>query len=223
IMSTGRSDYPNQVNNVLGFPFIFRGALDVRARRINEEMMIGAVKALAELAKEDVPDSVAKAYGVSHLKFGPEYIIPKPFDYRVLIWAASAVAEAAMKSGAARTNIDPAEYREHLENRLGKSREVMRIMINKAKREPKRVVFPEGHDSRILRAAQLLVDEHIARPILIGKKETVSATAAELGINLHGVEFVDQASFSKLGEYIDELYRMRARKGITRSEALEML
>ncbi|MEW6731064.1 MAG: phosphate acetyltransferase [Acidobacteriota bacterium] len=223
IMSTGRSDYPNQVNNVLGFPFIFRGALDVRARCINEEMMIGAVRALAALAKEDVPDSVAKAYGLSHLKFGRDYIIPKPFDYRVLIWAASAVAEAAMRSGVARINIDLEEYRERLESRLGKSREVMRLMINKARREPKRIVFPEGYNDRILRAAQLLVDEKIARPILVGKPEVINEVAKELGVDLEGIEFAHHTTLPRLREYVDELYQLRNRKGMTRSEALDWL
>jgi malate dehydrogenase (oxaloacetate-decarboxylating)(NADP+) len=223
IMSTGRSDYPNQVNNVLGFPFIFRGALDVRASCVNEEMMIGAVRALADLAKEDVPDSVAKAYGLSRLKFGPDYIIPKPFDYRVLIWAASAVAEAAMRSGVARARIDPEEYRYQLESRLGKSREVMRLMINKARQEPKRVVFPEGYNESILRAAQQLVDEEIARPILVGKPNVIDEIALELGINLKGVEFVHHSTFPKLQEYIDELYNLRSRKGLTRKGALELV
>lgn len=223
IMSTGRSDYPNQVNNVLGFPFIFRGALDVRARCVNQEMMIGAVRALAELAKEDVPDSVAKAYGLSHLRFGPEYIIPKPFDYRVLIWAATAVAEAAMASGAARIKINLEEYREHLESRLGKSREVMRLMINKARRDPKRVVLPEGYNDRILRAAQLLVDEKIARPILVGKPQVIGEIAGELGIDLKGVEFVHPSTHPRASEYVDEIYRLRARKGMTRNEALEWI
>jgi malate dehydrogenase (oxaloacetate-decarboxylating)(NADP+) len=223
IMSTGRSDYPNQVNNVLGFPFIFRGALDVRARCVNEEMMIGAVRALAELAKEDVPDSVAKAYGLSRIRFGPEYIIPKPFDYRVLIWAASAVAEAAMQSGVARIRIDPETYRDQLESRLGKSREVMRLMINKARQVPKRVVFPEGYNESILRAAQHLVDEKIAIPILVGKPRVIEEIAMELGVQLKGVEFVHHSTFPKLQEYVEELYNLRNRKGVTRKGALELV
>jgi malate dehydrogenase (oxaloacetate-decarboxylating)(NADP+) len=223
IMSTGRSDYPNQVNNVLGFPFIFRGALDVRARSVNEEMMIGAVRALAALAKEDVPDSVAKAYGLAHIRFGPEYIIPKPFDYRVLIWAASAVAEAAMRTGVARIKIDLDEYRDRLESRLGKSREVMRLMINKARREPRRVVFPEGYHDSILRAAQSVVDEKIAHPILVGKPEVIEEIARQMGIDLRGVEFAHPSTSPRLSEYVDELYRMRNRKGMTRNESLEWM
>src|SRR5205085_5317903 len=138
IMATGRSDFPNQINNVLGFPFIFRGALDVRATTINDEMKLAATRALAALAKEDVPDSVLRAYGVDRLEFGREYIIPKPFDPRVLIWEAAAVAQAAMESGVAQTPVDLHRYREELERRLGKANEVMRIMINKARKAPKR-------------------------------------------------------------------------------------
>jgi malate dehydrogenase (oxaloacetate-decarboxylating)(NADP+) len=136
-MATGRSDYPNQVNNVLGFPFIFRGALDVRATTINMEMKIAASHALADLAKEDVPDSVIQAYGNQKMKFGPDYIIPKPFDPRVLIWEASAVAETALKTGVARKKIDIEQYKQQLEARLGKQKEVMRIFLNKAKSQPK--------------------------------------------------------------------------------------
>lgn len=223
IMCTGRSDYPNQVNNVLGFPFIFRGALDVRARCMNEDMMIGAVNALAALAKEDVPDSVAKAYGLSHLSFGPEYIIPKPFDYRVLIWACSAVAEAAMSSGVARISIDLDEYREQLISRLGKSHEVMRMMIAKARRDPKRIVFPESSHERILRAAQALVDDRIAKPILIGKESQIRPLAEKYHVDLKGIEFVDPETFPKFEAYTDELFRLRQRKGLNRQETSEWL
>ena len=149
IMATGRSDYPNQVNNVLGFPFIFRGALDVHATTINEEMKLAATYALAALAKEDVPDSVCRAYGVDTLKFGVDYIIPKPFDPRVLVWEAAAVAKAAMDTGVAQNPVDIAEYREQLEKRLGKAHELMRSMIHKAQANPKRVVFPEGSHQKI--------------------------------------------------------------------------
>src|SRR5579871_2614949 len=150
IICTGRSDYPNQVNNVLGFPFIFRGALDVHATAINDEMKLAATRALAELAKEDVPDSVCRAYGVERLAFGPDYIIPKPFDPRVLVWEASAVARAAMETGVAQEPVDLAEYREQLEKRLGKAHEVMRVVIHKAQAKPKRVVFPEGDTDKVL-------------------------------------------------------------------------
>ena len=163
IVATGRSDYPNQVNNVLGFPFIFRGALDVRATTINDEMKLAATLALASLAKEDVPDSVLRAYSIDHLEFGREYIIPKPFDPRVLIWEASAVAQAAMDTGVAQQPVDIKQYREELESRLGKANEVMRGMITKAQRQPKRIVFTEGEEGKILRACQILLDEKIAQ------------------------------------------------------------
>ncbi len=172
IMATGRSDYPNQVNNVLGFPFIFRGALDVRATTINEAMKLAATRALADLAKQDVPDSVMNAYGVDTLHFGREYLIPKPFDHRVLIWEAAAVAQAAMDSGVAQHPVDIEEYKEELEKRLGKAQHVMRIIINRAKIAPKRLVLPEGADRKILRAAQVIVDEGFAEPILLGNEET---------------------------------------------------
>jgi len=152
IVATGRSDFPNQVNNVLGFPFIFRGALDVRATQINDEMKLAATHALAALARQDVPDSVCRAYGVERIEFGREYIIPKPFDPRVLIWEATAVAKAAMETGVAQRPVNLDEYREQLERRLGRSREVMRIVIHKAQQRPKRVVFPEGEEDKILRA-----------------------------------------------------------------------
>jgi malate dehydrogenase (oxaloacetate-decarboxylating)(NADP+) len=223
IMATGRSDYPNQVNNVLGFPFIFRGALDVRATAINEEMKLAATRALADLAKEDVPDSVIKAYGGERLHFGPEYLIPKPFDYRVLIWEASAVAKAAMDSGVARRTIDLDAYKEQLENRLGKSREVMRVMINQAKRRPKRVVFPEGHHEKVLRAAHILVDEGIAHPVLLGREDHIQLMAKELEIDLKDVEIIQPTSSPKYQEYAYQLYQLRQRKGVTFDEALKQM
>src|SRR5690349_13687462 len=168
IVATGRSDYPNQVNNVLGFPFIFRGALDVRATTINEAMKLAATHALAELAREEVPDSVSRTYGTEKIQFGPQYIIPKPFDPRVLLRESMAVAKAAMDTGVAQEPVDLHEYREQLERRLGKVQGVMRIMINKAQQAPKRVVFPEGEELKILRASQILIDEKIATPVLLG-------------------------------------------------------
>src|SRR5271166_4266350 len=162
IMCTGRSDYPNMVNNVLGFPFIFRGALDVRATTINEEMKLAATRALANLAKEDVPDSVCRAYGVARLEFGPDYLIPKPFDPRVLVWESSAVAQAAMDTGVAQEHVDIAEYREQLERHLGKAHAISRMMIHKAAQaKSKRVVFPEGDNEKILRACHSIMDEKI--------------------------------------------------------------
>ncbi len=180
IMATGRSDCPNQVNNVLGFPFIFRGALDVRATAINEEMKLAATRALAALAREDVPDAVRRAYGVEKMEFGRDYIIPKPFDSRVLITVASAVAQAAMDSGVAQIPVNIEEYKEQLQRRLGKAHEVMRIMIHKAKRAPQRIVFPEGEESKVQRAAQILVDECIAIPILVGREDVIRASMEEL-------------------------------------------
>ena len=164
IMATGRSDFPNQINNVLGFPFIFRGALDVRARAINDEMKIAAAYALANLTKEPVPYQVEKIYRGERLRFGPKYIIPKPFDPRVLLWEASAVAQAAIETGVARIELDIDEYRETLEARLGLSRKVMRVVINKARREPKRIVFPEGDQVPVIKACETILDEGWRRP-----------------------------------------------------------
>ncbi len=220
IMATGRSDYPNQVNNVLGFPFIFRGALDVRAKAINDEMKIAAVKSLAELAKEDVPDSVIKAYGDKPIQFGKDYIIPKPFDSRVLIWEASAVAKAAVDTGVARQPIDDFDaYREHLEGLLGKSREIMRLVINKAKKEPKKIVYPEGWEPKIMRACQIITDEQIGHPILLGTKEFINEQGKALNVDLSGTERIDPDKSDKREKYAKELHRMRARKGMTHSEA----
>jgi len=219
IVGTGRSDYANQVNNVLCFPFLFRGALDVQASAINEEMKAAAVKALADLAKLDVPDSVRKAYGGEECKFGREYIIPKPFDPRVLLHVAPAVAQAAMDSGVARRPIeDMAKYIEHLEALQGRSKEIMRNLINKAKSDPKRVVFPEGDNEKILRAVHILIEEGIAKPILIGEEVEIKAKIAEMGLDLKGVEIIDPLTFENRGQYIDELFAMRQRKGVTRAE-----
>jgi len=223
IIATGRSDYPNQVNNVLGFPFIFRGALDVRATAINEEMKLAATHALAALAKEDVPDSVCRAYGVERMRFGPDYIIPKPFDPRVLVWEASAVARAAIESGVAQEPVDIEEYRERLERCLGKAHEVMRIMIHKAQALPRRVVFPEGDNEKILRAAHILVDERIAHPILLGNANTIRAKAAELGMTLNGIKIVDPADWPKRELYIETVYGLRQRRGVTLSEARDLI
>lgn len=223
IMATGRSDYPNQVNNVLGFPFIFRGALDVRARAINEDMKIAAAHALADLAKRGAGDSVAKAYGQTYFKFGPEYIIPKPFDPRVLVWESAAVAEAAMKTGDARIKIDIEEYKEKLENRFGKSREIMRVMIGRAKRQPKRVVFPEGSNEKILMASQILIEENIASPILLGREDVIRDAARSCDVNLNGIEIIYPRSSPKREEYANELFKLRDRKGITLIEAREYM
>ncbi|HOI94877.1 MAG TPA: NADP-dependent malic enzyme [Syntrophobacter fumaroxidans] len=224
IMATGRSDFPNQVNNVLGFPFIFRGALDVGATAINDEMKIAAVNALAALAMEDVPDSVLKAYGNQPIEFGPNYIIPKPFDPRVLIWEAAAVAKAAVDSGVARRPINDWDaYRDSLESRLGRSQEIMRRVIHKAKRNPKRIVFLEGKDPKILRACQVILDEGIARPILLGDCQVIKDRIAELHLDLQGADIVDPRNFERIEAYVQTFYKMRSRKGITREEARYIL
>ncbi|WP_276301883.1 NADP-dependent malic enzyme [Halorussus lipolyticus] len=221
IMATGRSDYPNMVNNVLGFPFIFRGALDVRATEINEEMKIAAAEALADLAKQDVPDAVVKAYGDQPLQFGPGYIIPKPLDPRVLFEVAPAVADAAMDSGVARSELDTDEYVETLEARLGKSREMMRVVLNKAKSDPKRVALAEGDDEKMIRAAYQMQEEGIANPVLIGDSEKIEATADDLGLDFDP-EIADPAN-GDYDEYAKRLYQLRRRKGITESEAEDLV
>ncbi len=221
IMATGRSDYPNMVNNVLGFPFIFRGALDVRATDINEEMKRAAASALAELARKDVPDAVVKAYGDQPLQFGPEYVIPKPLDPRVLFEVAPAVAEAAIETGCARTEIDLENYPETLEARLGKSREMMRIVLNKAKNDPKRVALAEGTDKKMIRAAYQLEEEGIAEPILLGDKTEITQIADRLGLAFDPV--VVDPTRTDLSEYADRLYELRQRKGITRGEASDLV
>ncbi|HEX6502913.1 MAG TPA: NADP-dependent malic enzyme [Terriglobales bacterium] len=223
IMATGRSDYPNQVNNVLGFPFIFRGALDVHATAINEEMKLAATRALAALAKEDVPDSVRRVYGVERLSFGPDYIIPKPFDSRVLVWEASAVARAAMESGVAQEPVDIAEYRDQLEKRMGKAREIIRMIIHKAQEQPKRVVFPEGDNEKILRACHLLVEEKIAKPLLLGNEHIIRAKATEAGVDLDGAEIVDVERSPWRDSYAREFFKLRQRRGVTLSEARELI
>ena len=223
IFATGRSDYPNQVNNVLGFPFIFRGALDVRATAINEQMKLAATKALAALAKEDVPDSVCRAYGVERLKFGSEYLIPKPFDPRVLLWEAVAVAKAAMESGVAQEPVDLNVYREQLERRLGKAHEVARMMVHKAKAQPRTVVFPEGDNEKILRACHTLIEERIAVPILLGEAGTIRRNIAELGLELNGVRIADPQTSPLRERYIQELFRLRQRRGMTVSEARQQI
>jgi malate dehydrogenase (oxaloacetate-decarboxylating)(NADP+) len=219
IMATGRSDFPNQVNNVLGFPFIFRGALDVRATAINEEMKLAATRALAALAKEDVPDSVMRAYGIEQLHFGREYLIPKPFDERVLLWEAAAVARAAMETGVAQRPVDLEEYRVELERHLGKARHLMRLVINQARRAPKRVVFAEGTEEKVLHAAHVIVDEGFAKPILLGNRDEVLRRVAELGVDLAGVTLVEPGDPETRERYASELFRLRQRKGMTLADA----
>jgi malate dehydrogenase (oxaloacetate-decarboxylating)(NADP+) len=222
IVATGRSDYPNQVNNVLGFPFIFRGALDVQACRINEEMKLAAAHALAALAREDVPDSVLKAYDLESLKFGPDYIIPKPFDPRVLLWEAPAVAEAAMKSGVTRRQIDLDAYREQLEARLGKGWELMRLIINKARSAPKCVVFGEGEQPKAIRAAAAVEEQGIGRPILLGRPKVVHQILEDLGLDFEPT--VIEPQFSEHYEaYCRAFFDLRQRKGITWTRARALM
>ncbi|HEU0014965.1 MAG TPA: NADP-dependent malic enzyme [Longimicrobium sp.] len=224
LMATGRTDYPNQVNNVLGFPFIFRGALDVRARAINDEMKMAATRALAELARQDVPESVERAYGDRRLRFGPEYLIPTPFDPRIMLWVAPAVAQAAMETGVARREIDLAEYRLELEARLGRSRSVMRDIITRARTDPRSIVYPEGEHERIIRAAALVVGEGIARPILLGRPDRIRRTAEGLGVSLEGVEVVDYWGDEERREaYAQEFFLRRQRKGVTLAQARERM
>ncbi|MBI5305813.1 MAG: NADP-dependent malic enzyme [Chloroflexi bacterium] len=223
IVGTGRSDYPNQINNVLGFPFIFRGALDVRAKAINEEMKVAAAKSLAALAKEDVPDSVLKAYGLESLHFGHEYIVPKPVDPRVLLWEAPAVAQAAMASGVARRTIDLATYREQLEARLGKGREVMRTIITKAKANPKRIAFGEGEEPKIIRAAAQIEEEEIGKPILLGNRQMIEQRIKELGLDYHPQIVSLARGDENVERYVEAYYKLRARKGITRGMAERMM
>ena len=220
IMATGRSDYPNQVNNVLGFPFIFRGALDVRARGVNADMMLAATRALADLAREEVPDTVRGAYDGSDITFGREYLIPKPFDHRVLFHVAPAVAKAAMDTGLARVQLDMDEYRDRLRASLGPGREVMRWMTNRARKRPARVVFPEGHNDTVIRAAAQMVEEGVARPVLMGMEARVVEKARNLGVKLSGVEIVHAAgSEAECHAYAQTLFERRGRKGLTLNEA----
>ena len=220
IVATGRSDYPNQVNNVLGFPFIFRGALDVEATNINEEMKLAAAYALANLAKEEVPDSVKRAYGDMSLGFGPEYIIPKPFDHRVLVWTSSAVAEAAIKTGVARKPVDIEAYKESLREKVDWSREFMRNIYIAARKEPKRIVFPEGDHPKVIWAASEIVQEGYAKPILLAKnKEALLNQFEELHHDSEGIEIIEPKLWPYREDYVKEYFRLRQRKGKTLSGA----
>jgi malate dehydrogenase (oxaloacetate-decarboxylating)(NADP+) len=224
IVATGRSDYPNQVNNVLGFPFLFRGALDVRATDINLPMKLAAVRALAALAREDVPDSVLKAYGLEALRFGRDYLIPKPLDHRVLLAVPPAVAAAAMESGVARVPIpDFDAYRRRLETLISRRLELMRGLIDQAKRKPKRIVFPEGEHEKILRAAKILVDEGIAHPILFARREVIAPRLAELDLAEDRLTILHSESSDLFVPYAARYHELRRREGITREEALKWM
>jgi malate dehydrogenase (oxaloacetate-decarboxylating)(NADP+) len=224
IMATGRSDYPNQVNNVLGFPFIFRGALDVHATAINEEMKKAASYALAELAREEVPESVMRAYNVDSLVFGKDYIIPKPFDPRVLTRVAPAVAKAAMDTGVARNPIEDFEqYKVALDIRMGRAHEFMNNVYTKAKRVTKRIVLPEGDNSKIIRSAILALEMGIAQPVLLGNRDKIEAEAALHNYDVSNLEIIDPENSPDLQKYSDEYYKLSQRKGVTKLEATKRL
>ncbi len=227
IMATGRSDYPNQVNNVLGFPYIFRGALDVRATQINEAMKLAAVKALAELAKLPVPDIVVMAYNEKNIVFGPSYIIPKPLDNRLLTTVAPAVAKAAIESGVAQNPItDWDRYTVELNERLGIDNQLLRAIGNKARKNPKRVVFAEAENHKILKTAQLVQDEGLAYPILLGDPRIINAIAAENGIDLEGMVIIDpkgDESVERRSLYGDLFFAKRQRKGFNNYESKKIM
>jgi malate dehydrogenase (oxaloacetate-decarboxylating)(NADP+) len=227
IVATGRSDNPNQVNNVLGFPFIFRGALDVRATGINEAMKLAAVRAIADLAKEPVPDYVNLAYGSKNLSFGPEYIIPKPIDNRLISTVSPAVAKAAIDSGIAQRRIEDWEaYKTELDNRLGKDNKLMRSLVNKAKTNPRRVVFTEADNYKILKAAQMVRDEGIAKPILLGNKEKIDKLISEYHLELHDIPIINplEAAQEELrNDYAERLWKKRNRKGLTEYDCKRLM
>ncbi len=219
IVATGRSDFPNQVNNVLGFPYIFRGALDVRARAINEEMKVAAASAIAALAREEVPEDVLRAYGQSRMKFSREYIIPKPFDSRVLHWVAPAVAEAAITSGVARESIDINTYRNRLYQQIAPARRVLWNITEASKNDPRRVVYPEGDNENIIRAARRVADAAIAHPILLGASERIWSRARSAGVSLEGIRIVDPRRSDDLDRYAQAYFQKRCRKGVILEEA----
>src|SRR5256712_5326299 len=219
IVATGRSDFPNQVNNVLGFPFIFRGALDVRAKKINGEMEMAATRAPAALAKEEVPDSVMRAYGLERLRFGPDYLIPKPFDPRVLLWVAPAVAWAAVGSGVAGRVIDVDEYRAELDARLRRAPEGMRGLSGRAQQSPQRLLFPQGDDPRSIKAARILADDGVAEPILLGDSDAIRREADDAGVTLEEITLANPRASAHLETFAQELWERRRRKGITLREA----
>ncbi len=226
IIATGRSDYPNQVNNVLGFPYIFRGALDVRARDITQNMKMAATRSLAELAKQPVPDYISAAYDGATMEYGPEYIIPKPFDRRVLIWEASAVAQAAVEEGVASV---PSEefslqtYRENLEARLGMTYSIMRSIINQVRRRNKRIVFPEGDNEKVIRAAAQLAEQKICKPILLGPVDRIARMMEEMHFNFDYESYDPRFDERRKGAYTDALFKRRKRKGVTRVDAARLL
>jgi malate dehydrogenase (oxaloacetate-decarboxylating)(NADP+) len=224
IMATGRSDYPNQVNNVLGFPFIFRGALDCRATTINDEMKLAAAHALASLAREEVPDSVLRAYGSEKFTFGREYLIPKPFDYRVLLNVPVAVARAAAETGVAQEPIaDYDAYRRRLDQLLGRARGMMHGVYDRAKRDPKRIVFPEGDQEKIVRAAKILIDEGMAHPILLVKEDVVAPMLEKFHVDREKLTIIDIKECAKSEQYVARFHELRQRQGVTLADAKRIL
>ncbi|HEX9795187.1 MAG TPA: phosphate acyltransferase, partial [Planctomycetota bacterium] len=223
IMATGRSDYPNQVNNVLGFPYVFRGALDVQASCINDTMLLAATRALAELAKEPVPEAVARAYGLEQIDFGRDYFVPKPLDHRVIRRVAAAVAQAAIDTGVARRPVEMEAYVRKLGERLGEERDLMDTLVTRASKSPRRIGYPEGEDEKCIIAAEAVVQERIAKPVLIGNDTRIHALAAKIGVSLNGVAIVDPARSPDLAAYGEELARIRSHRGRTLEEAMEQI
>lgn len=223
IVATGRSDFPNQINNVLGFPYIFRGALDVEATCINEEMKFAAAEALAKLAQEEVPEFVARAYGAEYFVFGSDYFVPKPFDTRALYWVAPAVAEAAIKSKVARRKLDIEKYREELHKQVDGSRQLLSSTIIRAKKKNRRVIFPEGDHPRVLRAARILMDEGIATPILLGFKDEIQKISKAQKIRLDDIEIIDPLTSPHQEKYAHRFYELRQRRGMSLREARQLM
>ena len=226
IIATGRSDHPNQVNNVLGFPFVFRGALDCRARKVTVEMKVAATRAIAALAKADVPDEVLRAYDASEMRFGADYIIPKPFDPRVLLYVAPAVAEAAAVSGVAREPItDLAAYRDYLHRLVERSRGLMQPLIRRARaaRPKRRILFTDGDHPRVIRAAAILAEEGICTPVLLGSASKIRSRAADHGVDLSGMELDDCKDNTRLEQLAEAYWQSRQRKGVTRESARAVL
>lgn len=223
IIGTGRSDYPNQVNNVLGFPYIFRGALDVGARQISDPMKLAAARSIAELARETVPDRVRAAYGGAPLRFGRDYILPKPVDERVLLWVAPAVARAAIETGVARRSIDLDTYKDALEQRLGPARSLIRQIVYRVAHDPKRIVFASAEDDRVLRSLHMMVEDRVARPVVLGNEKALRAKAESLDVKLDGVEFVELSAGRDLSAHVAELLALRGRRGMTGPKARALL
>ncbi len=223
VIGTGRSDFPNQVNNVLGFPYIFRGALDVSARQINDAMKLAAARAIAALAREAVPDRVRAAYGGAPMRFGRDYILPKPVDERVLLWVAPAVAKAAIESGVARRNVDLEQYTDVLERRLGPARSLIRQIVYRVAHEPKRIAFASADDERVMRSLPMLVEDGVARPVVIGDEAALRARAEALDVKLEGVEFVSLGRRPTLEAEEAEILALRGRRGMTKQKARRLL